>query len=231
MQKAIAENEEYTPDERYYRLSNAENPSSRNSSLTIKGGYTINFYNHNKELIESHSAKCGNYIDKPISYLTGSWQNENGYANAFPLTAEEEGTVINLYASDEIDCATQLYNYFGLSKEDYPHLMITISNDSQYGGAQVYFGHASYFAIDDSTSRNIIMFMNPLKIGKTAYANSFAWGDDMSKNIQIFISSCGELSDSSNGNMATSPDSAIISYTNFEIEVTDGRLDETLYIG
>lgn len=103
----------------------------------LDNGFTINFYNHDKELIEVHSAKCGMFIDKPLSYEAESWQNENGYINSFPLTVNSAGAVVDLYAGGAATCAQMLYSYYGIDAGEYPFLFILAHTNDNL--ARIYF--------------------------------------------------------------------------------------------
>lgn len=98
---------------------------SGSGTSTIENGYTVNFHNTDKVLIESHSAKFGMWIDAPISYTPNSWINENGYRNQFPLTVEEgsETTVFNLYPSTDT-VADVIYAHCGVDVNTYPYLWV-----------------------------------------------------------------------------------------------------------
>ncbi|MBQ9700133.1 MAG: hypothetical protein IJV71_05860 [Lachnospiraceae bacterium] len=100
---------------------------SGSSTSTIENGYTINFYNYDKVLIESHSALCGNYIDAPLSYVTDHWENANGYVNQFPLTVSEdsETKVFDLYAVAESN-VDKLYALCNVDKETYPYVAVGV---------------------------------------------------------------------------------------------------------
>lgn len=155
-EKEVTTNGEVIPDEGYYGLSkvNVNVPTSGGSSGGGSGGsstpaftngFTINFYNHDKVLIESHSALCGMFIDAPMSYEAETWQNANGYVNSFPLTVDidKAGSVYDLYAGGAATCAQVLYSAYGVDVAEYPYVLIyALSGDTQDG----YQGKTLYFA-------------------------------------------------------------------------------------
>lgn len=89
----------------------------------IENGYTINFYNSDGALIQSHSAIYGNWVDKPTSYIPGYWEDANKSPHQFPLVVDEDMgiSVVNLYPKSTDDA---LYSYFGIDKSQYPYMMI-----------------------------------------------------------------------------------------------------------
>lgn len=101
---------------------------SGSGTATIEGGYTINFYDYDEILIESHSAKCGNHIDSPLSFIPAYWANANGYKNTFPLTvaSDSETKVYDLYAMAE-SIVDRLYSVFGVDKNIYPYVLMSQS--------------------------------------------------------------------------------------------------------
>ena len=60
--------------------------------------FTVNFYDYDKELLETHVAKCGNQIGSPLSFTAGGWEDVDGTACTFPMTSDTAGSVINVYA-------------------------------------------------------------------------------------------------------------------------------------
>lgn len=113
------------------------------SSSTIANGYTVNFHNAEDILIQSHSAIYGYKVDKPISYVPGSWVDDSGNVCEFPLTVTEDSgiTAITLHASDDPNvtmCADVLYEAFGVNKEEYPLLCISTRLDG-FDNAYVWF--------------------------------------------------------------------------------------------
>lgn len=123
---------------------------------SIDGGFTVNFYSEDGELIESHSAELGRDVYAPASFNeVNYWSDENGVPYTFPFTTNEVDTVINLYATTAKTCAKVLYDTFGVSQETYPQVCIEIAsnkNTSVYFGTnlvtridyQAYFGIISY---------------------------------------------------------------------------------------
>ncbi len=120
----------------------SDSGNSGSGTATIENGYTINFYNTDNVLIESHSAKFGMYIDAPLSYEAESWENENGYVNSFPLTVTEDmgETVYNLFAQKAKTYAEQLYTTFNIDSAIYPYVMIRqYEGGTNKGKCYIYF--------------------------------------------------------------------------------------------
>lgn len=158
-EKSVTSNGEVTADEGYYGLSKVtiNVPTSggggggsssggwTDDEVQIENGFTVNFYNLDGILIESHSAKFGMWIDKPISYEAESWQNENGYVNSFPLTVTEDmgATVYNLYPQKAKTYAEQLYTTFNVDVALYPVVFIArrrqSNNSSLHNRCEIYF--------------------------------------------------------------------------------------------
>lgn len=66
----------------------------------IENGFTVNFYNAENVLAESHSALYGMYIDEPISFTSEGWVDEKGQVVILPMTLTEGNTynnILNLY--------------------------------------------------------------------------------------------------------------------------------------
>lgn len=105
--------------------------------------YTVNFYDYDQELIETHTAKVGNQIGSPLSYTPNNWRDTEGSITNFPLTITEGGTVIGLYASIET-VEMELYTHFGVDKTVYPYLLINIQNNGADISLDVYFSKQLY---------------------------------------------------------------------------------------
>lgn len=93
--------------------------------------YTVNFYDYDKELIETHTAKVGNQIGAPLSFDAVKWEDSDGIAYMFPTTFNTVGDVINLYISTATMYEDLIYDAAGLNKEDYPYLLISTSGIGQ----------------------------------------------------------------------------------------------------
>lgn len=115
--KTVTENGDVVPDEGYYGLSKVS--VNVESGASIDGGYTVNFYNPDNELIEFHGALFGYRVDAPIDYSAEMWVDVNGVTSNFPLTIlESDGiTSLDLYAVGG-ESATYLINSMGTQYSD-----------------------------------------------------------------------------------------------------------------
>lgn len=139
----------------------------------LDNGFTINFYNHDKELIEVHSAKCGMFINKPLSYEAESWQNENGYINSFPLTVNSAGAVVDLYAGGAATCAQMLYSYYGVDVGTHPYVYIHCSANDDI--CRLYFAKTATHRYIANQPR-VMDMTDVIRSTKTVTFSSFNYG-------------------------------------------------------
>lgn len=116
-EKTVTSSGDVVPDEGYYGLSKVS--VNVESGASIDGGYTVNFYNPDNELIEFHGALFGYKINAPIDYSAEMWVDANGATSIFPLTIlESDGiTSLDLYAVGG-ESATYLINSTGTQYGD-----------------------------------------------------------------------------------------------------------------
>lgn len=91
----------------------------------IEGGFKARFFDENNELIQVTVVESGLWIDKPM-YECGSWQNENGFPNTFPLILSSN---VDFYARSEATYADRLYAFYGFNKSEYPYISIFVRED------------------------------------------------------------------------------------------------------
>lgn len=129
---------------------------SGSGGTSIDGGFTVNFYSEDGELIESHSAECGRDVYAPASFNeVNYWSDENGVPYTFPFTTNEVDTVINLYTTTANTCVQVLYDTFGVSQETYPQVCIEISDNKN---TKVVFGSELVTKIDYQASLGILSY-------------------------------------------------------------------------
>lgn len=95
---------------------------SGGGSGAVENSYTVNF-KVDGEIVESHTAKVGNWIDAPMSYdLT--WVNGSGDVMSFPLVGNEAETYT--FLGEFRNLSPTLYTYYGLDASEYPYIFMYI---------------------------------------------------------------------------------------------------------
>lgn len=98
--------------------------------------YTVNFYDYDQALLETHVAKCGNRVSSPLDFTVGRWEDANEYVYSFPMTSDTAGQVLNVYAIAD-SLADAIYTAYGVNKETYPYVLLWMFYDKSFG--RVYF--------------------------------------------------------------------------------------------
>lgn len=196
---------------------------------SIENGYTVNFHDAAGNLVESHSALYGYWIDQPISHLVDHWEDANEVLHEFPLvvTADMGIEVVNVYECAASTCERILYNYFGVDRTKYPYCMINILTNADYGYPRVIFStNSGGCYLEDKR----IYFRGGDHL--IAYANSTISKSNLSDEVAQFISNCGQLQSDTTymlGCYRNGYASVSKTYGNFEHSDFSERLDETLY--
>lgn len=204
--------------------SSSGGDSGGSGSASIENGYTVNFYDADKvTLLESHSAKCGNWIDAPLSISTQYWRNiDSDYANSFPLKLDSAGTV-NLYSSI-ISYTDLLYSKFGIDKAQYPYITIHIEI---YKGAHYYWiFFAKSIETNDSTTLKLVNCMFNRKIFYFNSSDEIPFSNtDSIGLIKYILNNAIDTSLSSNSSYSYSYRDTVILHTNFDcnIEISTGK--------
>lgn len=178
----------------------------------IDGGFTVNFYNSDEVLIESHSALCGMYIDVPISYTAETWQNADGYVNSFPLTVSEdsETKVFDLYDKAAPLCDSVLYKVYGVDESVYPYIY-------------TYYNHVVkvlYLYFKKTNGNGEVLQLT----------NSYTGEFDV-HSVTKFLVQIAPSHALTTQTMNPGSDASNATFTNYECTEANGRLDETFYYG
>lgn len=202
----------------------------------IENGYTVNFFDADSNLVQSHSAIYGNWVDQPISHLVDHWEDSAGHVHMFPLvvTADMGIEVVDVYEAGPSTWERTLYNHFKVDKLRYPYLAVMICSNSDSGGSAVIFStNSSGFHVENS-SNPYISFKG---------ADHYTTGALYTMVIMPFTTPNHELlniitnfsiSDMQVDTTFSKPflfpsKSTLKTYTNFEIEGSAGRLDQIFY--
>lgn len=141
---------------------------SGGGGTSIDGGYTVNFHDLDKKLIETHSAKYGNQIGNPLSYKPVIWNDADGNRFTLPVMVTEDmgAEVVNLFAGIADTYADKLYKAYNINPEEYPAVFIKqyLLSGSSYASCALYF--AKSFTYFDGTRVNI---------GSAKRANPYAY--------------------------------------------------------
>lgn len=99
---------------------------------TESESYNVTFYSENKVVIAAYIIKQGDAVNPPVNDVT--WKDGNGNKITFPYTptSDVDLTISLISSYDE-----ELYEHFGMSKEEYPYLAIGILYSSNK--TRVYF--------------------------------------------------------------------------------------------
>ena len=193
---------------------------SGNSSSTVEGGFTVNFYNEEGTLIESNSTELGREIYPPdTAYEANYWADENGTPYTFPMTINTADTVLDLYATEAQTCARVLFNHFGVDSTTRTDVCIRIPTDGN--NVYVYFGNG---LINGASATDRLSYT--LKNVKSTYANIVT---DMLSVVSALISTPVSNFTVGTGYLGSYSDSCY--YANFDLDygVVNERLDEVMF--
>jgi hypothetical protein len=169
----------------------------------------------------------GYEIYAPASHMVDHWEDKTGKTIQFPLTVTADSGIdeYNVYESGPSTCERAIYNYFGISKLDYPLLAV-----KAYTGSAV----RVVFAKANASWRVDMGYQLVITSSSTAclqtYSTSKPTSNSIAATIQAILSGSGELSAPSNvmlNSSAKNENDRL--YTNFDVSITDGRLDEIIY--
>jgi hypothetical protein len=209
-------------------LINPANYASEISGITggdgssIENGFTVNFHDAENNLIQSTSAIYGYQVYAPVSHMVDHWEDENGKLIQFPLTVNPNSQTneINVYESGPGTCERLIYAHFGISKTDYGKLLVSYNN----GTVTVYFSNGTWNTSSDK--KKITLNGTALK-ATSIYSSS----NSASSITSAILKSSVNLSEVPSG---SAENTSIYSggrrlYTNFGLDVADGRLEETIF--
>ena len=175
----------------------------------LKDGYDILFHDENNEELAFYSIKQGYGIDAHL-YGSNRWADDTGTEVTFPYVPSAD---LMLYAMITKTYADQLYEHFGINKEEYPYLFLTYSTYSYHGWSRIFFAKTVAKATSTGTA---ISFGSESLYGTTANKQG-AWDEDITtyvSNVQNAIQAVAN--NTSYNTWGISPDQHYV-YTNFDI--------------
>lgn len=109
----------------------------------IENGCNVVFYDEFDEKLSLVSVRKGLSVDAPY-YSCKAWQTEDGENQFFPFTPTGD---IAFYANNDT-LEKILYEYYGVDKAAYPHLLITY-RDNIWGNYGLYIVFGNYISNTD----------------------------------------------------------------------------------
>lgn len=133
-------NMDILPDEGYDGLSKVTIAVTGGGPM-VDGGFVVNFYNAESQLIQTNSAVCGMFIDSPVSYECDGWKDTDELTVELPITSDEAEAVIDLYP------IFLEYEEYSVVLADYPIDYRYNCAPGQVGGLEVKYYDEGYHKI------------------------------------------------------------------------------------
>ena len=224
-EKTVNENGEVLPDEGYRALRKVTvNVPVSNS---VPDGYMVNFFNTERELIQTHSAKYGYSVDKPISY-DNVWCDLDGYPYPCPIliNADSGIEVLNLYPmSENIIGESVLYEHFGIDKSAYEWVVVRVGVEE--GTIAAYFIPAPTAPGNNYNSGSYTghVFSGNMRSPAQVYTvNNIEATRYIAYNLKLLLDGDAIYSTMSTLNIPFTRDETVLLYANYSNEAINANL-------